>query len=368
MPGLVALDFGPGDDFVAGLANAWKEGKAAMPVDQRLPEAARAGLLEHMRPTELWNVTTRVPLADGVDVEPGDALVVPTSGTTGEPKGVVLTMSAVRAAAAITSEALGASIDDDRWLLCLPVAHMGGLSVVTRSIVTGVPLTTLPRFDRRAVESAAARGATLVSLVPATLDGLDLSRFRSVLLGGSAIPVNRPSNTVATYGLTESAGGVVHEGRALPGVELDIVDGEVMLRSPTLLRRYRFGDDPKSSDGWLATGDLGEISDDGMLNVFGRKDELMITGGHNVFPGPVEQVLRTHASVADVAVIGRPDEKWGTAVTAVVVPSDPANPPTLDVIRGWAKAQLPFYSAPTRLELIDALPKTTIGKVIRHKL
>ena len=368
MTGLVALDIGPGDDFVAALAQVWEDGKAAMPIDQRLPAGARVTLLERMRPTELWSVGSRVRLHDGEETESGDALVVPTSGTTGDPKGVVLTMAAVRAAAVITSEALDVSIDNDRWLLCLPVAQMGGLSVVTRSLVTGVPITTLPRFDRQAVESAAGRGATLVSLVAASLDGLDLSRFRAVLLGGSAIPTDRPENTVATYGLTESGGGVVYEGRALPGVELSIDNGEVMLRSPSLLRTYRFGRDPKSSDGWLPTGDLGQLSDDDKLTIFGRSDDVITSGGHNVFPLPVEAALRTHVAIADVAIIGRADDKWGTAVTAVVVPADAANPPTLDVVRGWAKAQLPTYAAPTRLELIEKLPKTAIGKVRRHLL
>jgi O-succinylbenzoic acid--CoA ligase len=268
----------------------------------------------------------------------------------------------------MTSDALDASIDDDRWMLCLPVAHMGGLSIVTRSLITGVPVTTLPAFDRQAVETAAARGATLVSLVPSALPGLDVSAFRAVLLGGSAIPTKRPANSVVTYGLTESAGGVVYDGRALSCVELAIDEGRVMMRSPSLLRTYRFGSDPKTAQGWLPTGDLGELSDDGTLTIFGRADDVIISGGHNVFPALVEDAVRSHGSVADVAVVGRDDPKWRSAVTAIVVPSDPANPPTLDVIRGWAKAQVPFYAAPTRLELVDALPQTALGKVRRRDL
>ena len=321
-----------------------------------------------MKPTELWNAGARSPLDGGIDVEPGDALVVATSGTTGEPKGVVLTMPSVRAAAMITSDALELSIDEDRRLLCLPVAHMGGLSIVTRSLLTGVAITALPRYERRAVEAAASRGATVVSLVPAVLGDLDTSLFRRILLGGSAIPRDRPENTTATYGLTETAGGIVYDGKPLSGVEVRIDDGEIMVRSPTTLRTYRLGDDPKTDDGWLPTGDHGEMSAGGELTVFGRSDDLIVSGGYNVFPGPVERVLRTHAQIADVAVVGRPDEKWGNAVTAVVVPANPTDPPTLDVVRGWAKTQLPTYAAPTRLELVEALPKTTLGKVIRRDL
>ena len=368
MPHLVALDFPSGDAFVSALREVWDAGDAALPVDQRLPEPARRAMLERMRPTHIWSASGRHLISDGLEVESGDALVVPTSGTSGEPKGVVLTMAAVRAAAVITSDALEASIDADRWLLCLPVAHMGGLSVVTRSLITGVPMFTLPRFDRRAVEAAAGRGATLVSLVPAALAGLDAGRFRKILLGGSAMPADRPSNTVATYGLTETAGGVVYDGVPLPGVEIRIEDGEVHLRGPTLLRAYRSGVDPRTPDGWLPTGDLGELAADGALTVHGRRDELIVTGGNNVFPGPVEAALATHRQVAEVAVVGRPDERWGTAVTAVVVPTDPGEPPTLEVVRGWAKAQLPFYAAPTRLEVVEALPRSVIGKVLRRQL
>lgn len=368
MPGLVALDFGPSDAFVAALATVWAEDKAALPIDQQLPAPARRRLLETMKPTEIWSVGERTLLTGGVEVEAGDALVVVTSGTTGRPKGVVLTMAATRAAAIITSDALGASIDDDRWLLCLPVAHVGGLSIVTRSLVTGVPITTLPRYEQRAVEAAASRGATLVSLVPSVLNGLDTSAFRRILLGGSAVPQRRPPNSTATYGLTETGGGVVYDGLPLAGVELRIDDGEIMVRSPTTLRTYRLGEDPKIDNGWLPTGDLGKLSPDGELTVFGRRDDLIVSGGYNVFPGPVERVLRTHVLIADVAIVARPDDNWGSAVTAVVVPADPANPPTLDVVRGWAKTQLSPYAAPTRLELIDKLPKTATGKTIRRLL
>lgn len=368
MPDLIALDLPPGDEFVAAVREVWEGGHAALPIDQRLPEPARRRLFDQLRPTHVWSAGSRGALDGGEGVEPGDALVVRTSGTSGEPKGVVLTMAAVREAAMLTSDALDATIDDDRWLLCLPVAHMGGLSVVTRSIVTGVPITTLPGFDRLAVETAALRGATLVSLVPAALEGLDASLFRTILLGGSAMPPDRPANTVATYGLTETGGGVVYDGRPLPGVEVRIVDGEIQLRTPTSLRTYRFGDDPRTPDGWLPTGDLGELTDDGVLRVSGRRDELIVTGGQNVFPTEVEAALRSHRQIAEVAVVGRPDDRWGTAVTAVVVPADRNDPPDLDTVRGWAKAQLPSYAAPTRLELVEELPTTPLGKVLRRKL
>jgi len=174
---------------------------------------------------------------------------------------------------------------------------------------------------------------------------------------------------VRTYGLTESFGGVVYDRRPLPGVEVRIAaDGEVQLRSSTLLRCYRDGTDPKDVDGWLPTGDEGALDHDGLLSVFGRRGDLIVTGGEKVWPDPVERILHRVAGVADVAVVGRPDPEWGHAVTAVVVPADPASPPTLDALRAAVLAELAPWCAPKAVELVAALPVTTLGKVQRRRL
>jgi o-succinylbenzoate---CoA ligase len=344
---LVAIDLPGGPGFVEELQRAWDAGDAVFPVDQRLPATAKRELCAAM------NV--------GDDVEPGDALVVATSGSTGAPKGVVLTHDAVAASAQATSERLGVR-DDDHWLACLPLSHVGGLSVVTRAIHTGTRLTVLPGFEAAAVEHV---GATLVSLVATALTRIDPALFRVIVLGGSRPPADRPANCVATYGMTETGSGVVYDGVPLGGVEVDIAaDGEIRVRAPMLLRCYRDGSSPLDADGWFATGDLGEWRPDGRLQVAGRRGDLIITGGENVWPEAVEAALADHPGVAEVMVRGVDDPEWGQLVEAVIVPA--GDPPTLDSIRDHVKQHHPAFMAPKRLTLVGSLPRTSIGKFRRH--
>ncbi len=345
MPRLVAIDRPGGTDFVAELQRIWDAGDAAFPVDQRLPARAKADLVGAMRV--------------GDDVERGDALVVATSGSTGAPKGVVLTHDAIASSARATSARLEIE-PDDHWLACLPLSHVGGLSVVTRALQSGTDLTVHPGFDAEAVMNS---GATRVSLVATTLARIDPARFRTIVLGGSRPPVDRPANTVATYGLTETGSGVVYDGVPLDDVEVRFVDGEIQLRGPMLLRTYRDGRDPKDADGWLPTGDLGHWLDDGRLHVEGRRGDLIITGGENVWPEAVERILSTHPAVDDVLVRGCPDAEWGHIVEAVVVTN--GSPLALDALREHVKSSAPAFMAPKRLTLVEQIPRTSLGKPIR---
>jgi len=205
---VVALDLPGGPGFVVALRWVWDRGDAAFPIDQRLPAPARAALLDAMAPTSVIDTHGEEhSLAGGRPVDDGDALVMATSGATGEPKGVVLTHDAVVASARVTSDRLGVT-DSDHWLACLPLSHIGGLAVVTRALHTRTTLTVLPRFDADEVEAA---GATLVSLVATTLTRIDTERFRVIVLGGSAAPAGRPPNAVVTYGMTETGSGVVYD-------------------------------------------------------------------------------------------------------------------------------------------------------------
>jgi o-succinylbenzoate---CoA ligase len=360
---LVAVDLPGGPAFVDALRDAWDGGDAVLPVDQRLPHATKAALLATMGAGAVVDAAGRSALDDGVPVEPGDAVVVATSGSTGAPKGVVLTHDAVAASAEATSVRLGIT-QDDHWLACLPLSHVGGLSVVMRAMLTGTSLTVLPTFEPVLVASA---GATHVSLVPTALRRIDPAVFRTIVLGGAAPPAALPANVVTTYGMTETGSGVVYDGRPLDGVSVALdPDGAIAVRGPMLLRAYRDGSDPLV-DGWLATGDIGRWRADGRLHVEGRAGDLIITGGENVWPEPIEAVLRDRPGVVDVAVAGTPDDEWGHVVTAVVVPSRGA-PPTLDALRAAVKDQLPAYCAPRRLVLVEAIPRTALGKVRRPEL
>lgn len=353
---------GPG--FVDALQRIWDAGDAVFPVDLRLPKPARDRVLQAIAPAAVVDETGRSAVSGARPIEEGDALVVATSGSSGEPKGVVLTHDAVRASALATTGWIGRD-PGDHWLACLPLAHVGGLSVITRALAMGTALTVLATVDPKEIR---ASRATLISLVPAALDRIDVKQFRCIVLGGSRPPADRPANSVATYGLTETGSGIVYDGYPLDGVQLRIVEGRIEVRGPMLLRSYRDGRDPKSADGWLPTGDLGSLADDGRLSVFGRAGDLIITGGENVWPETVEAVLLRHPAVADVAVAGVTDPAWGQAVTAIVVPRDPASPPTLDGLRDWVKAELPAFCAPHRLRLVDAIPRTALGKIRRSEV
>jgi o-succinylbenzoate---CoA ligase len=368
MANLVALAMPGGPAFVDALRRTWDAGDAAFPLDLRLPPPARERVLSAMAPGAVVDEEGRHPRPGGRPVDDGDALVVTTSGTTGEPKGVVLTHDAVRASALATSERLAVDPAMDGWLACLPLAHVGGLSVVTRALVTGTRLTVLPGFDADAVMRATADGCTLVSLVATALARVDPSRFRWVVLGGSRPPEDRPPNCVTTYGMTETGSGVVYDGVPLAGVDVRIDDGEVLLRGPMLLRAYRDGTDPKDDGGWLATGDLGRWLPDGRLHVDGRRGDLIISGGENVWPEAVEAVLAGHPRIADVAVAGVPDREWGQRVVAFVVPVAGDATPSLDDVRAWAKEHLPAFAAPRQLVLVDHVPRTNLGKVSRAQL
>lgn len=344
---LVALDLPGGPDFIEELQRIWANGDAAFPVDQRFPEPAKQQVCAAMRV--------------GDHVEPGDALVVATSGSTGTPKGVVLTHDAVAASAEATSVRLGVDASD-HWLACLPLAHVGGLSVVTRALHAGTSLTVLPAFDAAAVD---ASDANLVSLVATALPRINSTRFRTIVLGGARPPADRPANAVTTYGLTETGSGVVYDGVPLEGVEVEIgPDREVRLRGPMLTRGYRTGDSPLIDDGWLPTGDLGGWTDSGRLHVDGRKGDLIISGGENVWPEAVEALVATHPDVADVMARAVDDADWGQIVEVVVAPVA-GRTPDLESIRSHVKQTAPSYMAPKRLTLVESLPRTALGKLRR---
>lgn len=358
-----------------------------MPVDHRLPAPAMASLHEALRPTLVTAAGSGEATAlPGRLVEEGDALVVATSGTTGTPKGVVLTHESVTASARATSTAIGADAGRDTWLCCLPLAHAGGLGVVTRALATGTPLRVLAGFNAGIVAeeaSALTRGGrrVLVSLVATSLRRVDPGLFKVVLLGGDAPPVweapawpgGRPAPVVVTYGMTETGGGCVYDGAPLAGVEAQVDgSGQIRLRGPVLGRAYRRADGDTAlagAQGWYDTGDGGRWDPrSGRLVVDGRLDDVIVTGGEMVWPAQVEAVLGDCPGVARVAVVGRPDPEWGQRVVAVVVASDPTSPPSLDSLRAVVRDRLAPWAAPKEVEVVESLPTTALGKLRRAAL
>ena len=349
----------PALEAAAVIRAAWEAGDAVLVLDPRAPEPEIEGILTRMR--------------SEAGVEPEIAAVVVTSGTAGAPKGVELTWDGLAASGAAVASALDIG-PVDRWLACLPLHYVAGLAVLGRAWATGTPVTVLERFDVRAVAGA---DATLVSLVPTMVRrlreaGADLQRFRRILLGGGPVREEGP-NIVATYGLTETWGGVVHDGHPLDGVELALGEAdEILVQGPMVMRAYRLAPEETAAafttDGWLRTGDAGTIDADGKLLVVDRLRDLIITGGVNVSPSEVEAALGHHPRVADVAVAGAPDREWGERVVAYIVPTEPASPPALADLRAFAADRLSAPKLPRELVVVGSIPRTSGGKVVRRLL
>ena len=349
----------PAPEAAGHIRAAWDAGDAVLVLDPRAPESEVERIVGRMRPE--------------AGVAPEVAAVVVTSGTSGAPKGVELTWDGLAASAAAISEALGVGAGD-RWLACLPLHYVAGLAVVGRAWATGTPVTVLGGFD---VAAVAAADATLVSLVPTMLRrlwaaGVDIDRFRRILLGGGPVRERGP-NIVATYGLTETWGGVVHDGHPLAGVELRLGDhDEILVRAPMVMRGYRMAPEETArafaAGGWLRTGDAGTIDAGGRLRVVDRLRDLIITGGVNVSPSEVEAVLAGHPEVADVCVAGAPDPEWGERVVAHVVPRDPGAPPGLEDLRAFAGQQLSAAKLPRQVVIAGEIPRTAGGKPLRRLL
>lgn len=362
----MALDLPSANSVVDAVRREWDDDNAVLVVDQRLPEPAKRILLHDLAAHVVVDTTGRHRLDGAGDpMHDGEALVIATSGTSGEPKGVVHTHHGLRAASLATAAALGSGAEA-HWLACLPLAHIGGFGVLTRAWHTGARLTVHEGFEPTAVASS---GATHVSLVATAMGRIDPTMFERILLGGARPPADVPTNATITYGLTESCGGVVYDRRPIPGVSVRIgEDGEVQLRGPMMMSRYRnVGiDSPFTNDGWLRTGDIGRI-DESLLMVHGRRGDVIVTGGEKVWPDAVERALSTHPNIIECAVAAADDAEWGQRVVAWIVPRL-TTPPALEEIRDHVATTLPRYCSPRQLVVVDSLPRTSLGKIVRRAL
>ncbi|MEW6475153.1 MAG: fatty acid--CoA ligase family protein [Actinomycetota bacterium] len=407
----------PAPEAARAAVELWEAGEAVVPLDPAAPAADLRRSLDAFRPTALIDGDGRRRLPDGIPVAAGVAAVIATSGTTGERKGVELTFSGLAASGAAVAQAVGGTAG---WLCCLPVHLVAGLAVVGRAWVTGASLTVHPGFDPAAVGEAARQGVAFVSLVPTMLRRLldaapeAAAAFDHILLGGGSIDpallerARAAGATVSTtYGMTETWGGVVHNGHPLPGVELRLDSpgapanhdagvhpdptrpagrapaataagmddiGEILVRAPMLMRGYRLWPEGTAAaidaEGWYRTGDLGrfDAAAGGRLWVVDRLGDVVNTGGVKVSPTEVERVLARHPAIADICIAGRPDPDWGQRVVAFVVPAQEGAPPSLDDLRSFAREHLPAAKLPREVVLVPAIPRTPGGKPLRRLL
>ena len=374
-------------------------GVPVLPVHPRLTPLERDQLLAHLSAGDLVDgsaearsAAARADLPELPDDERCLA-VVQTSGSTGQPRGVILSRRAFAAAAAASAENLGWR-DDDRWLIHLPLSHVGGLSIVTRCLMARRAVVIAPARDgfdpAELAEIIARERVTLLSLVPTQLIRLlDLEpawkpprALRALLLGGAAAPdelVERAERrgvpVLTTYGLTEACSQVATQrpgtrlpagavGPPLPGVQVRIERDEIQVRGAALMTAYH--PDAKSpwEDGWLPTGDLGRFDADGNLYVLGRLREVIISGGENVHPREIEVFLESVPGLQAACVFGVSDPVWGEIVSAALVPAQNAVV-DLALIASRARGELAAFKRPRRIAILAELPLLPSGKLDR---
>lgn len=388
---VAAIAMAPGLEYATVLHALMKLGATAFPLDPRLTSEERqraigpnlpAIVIES--PDDLAGHEADMPLLGELDLDAPFTRIL-TSGTSGASRAIEHTYGNHLWSAVGSAFNLGVD-PDDRWLCCVPLFHVSGVSILMRSAIYGTTAVVQDGFDLdRVAESLQSDGITIVSLVTTMLTrlidaGAAIERPRAILVGGGPVPdeileeaLGLGATVVQTYGLTETASQVTtlspadasrkrgSAGRPLLTTHVRIADGEILVQGPTV------APEALSEDGWLHTGDCGSIDSEGFLWVEGRLDDVIVTGGENVAPEEVEQVLASHPDVLEAAVVGRPDPNWQNAVVAVLVANETAELDR-DSLRSWCAARLAPYKVPKSFELVAELPRTSSGKVRRSEL
>jgi o-succinylbenzoate---CoA ligase len=388
---VAALTMHPRREEVVLLHALMKLGAVALPLSPQLTEAERAAVLAAERPAvdlndaaELTQTEADLPLLGEHDMDDLQCRIL-TSGSAGDARPIGLTYGNFLFSA--VGSAFNIGVDpSDRWLCCLPLSHVAGLSIILRSVIYGTTAVLLDGFDTEQVGKTLVSGdISLLSLVPTQLirlleAGADLSAPRAILVGGGPVlpealreALDRGATVVQTYGMTETCSQVTtlapedagrkvgSAGRPLLTTHIRIEAGEILVQGPTVAPGCY------QADGWLHTGDLGHIDEEGFLYVTGRSSEVIVTGGENVMPAEVEAVLAAHPAVADAAVVGHPDPEWQEAVCALVVLRDGAKA-TDEQLRSHCSESLAPFKVPKRVEFVSSLPRTPSGKLVRGEL
>ena len=416
---LRAAGVGPGDrvalilpnspDYVAAYFGALRAGAIVVPlnpllaepeVEERLAVAGPVAVVREPLPQE---GDASPEIVDRADTEA--ATVLFTSGTSGRPKGAVLTHGGIRAAATNAVEAMALG-PDDVVLGAAPFSHvLGQATGVVGTLMTGATIAVVPRFEaERTLAEMTETGTTVLLGVPTMCIALceaargadKLPPIRVAHVGGAAVPAEVARAFEATfggvvqegYGLTELSGVATTTpvdrpsrrgsvGMPLGGTEIRIADadengvGEVTLRGPSVIPGY--WENPEATaeaidaEGWISTGDIGRLDDDGYLFLVDRKKELIIRAGYNVYPREVEEALYAHPDVLEAAVVGIPHETLGEDVAALVVPR-PGSTATVDDLQAWTKERVAAYKYPRRIVLVDELPKGPTGKILKRAI
>ena len=383
---------------------ALRLGAILAPLNTRLARAEIEWQVGNLAPSIIIDSEEMLngPISNDVELRlshPEDAVsaIIYTSGTTGKPKGAMLTVRNLWWSAIGSALNLG-SVPNDRWLACLPLFHVGGLSIITRSAIYGIEAIVHESFDEHRVNDAIdAEGASIVSVVAVMLERMLNARgnapypstLRCVLLGGgpaSASLLERAASlnvpVVQTYGLTETCSQVAtvspvdaarkpgSAGKPLYPNEIRISDAdEIVVRGPVVMQGYYENPAATSAaivDGWLQTGDAGRIDDEGFLYVLDRRDDLIVTGGENVYPAEVESALSSHPAIEEAAVIGIADQSWGQRVIAIVRNKTEV---TANDLAAHCESRLARYKIPREFRFADKpLPRTSAGKLRRAVL
>ena len=379
----------------------------------------RPGLIRTFTSDEARREVLTAPRADFVPSGADEAILqLYTSGTTGNPKGAVLSnrnLFGLRKANLDNPPEHTLWEEDEAVLVAMPCAHIGGTGLGVMALAAGLPGVVLTEFDPpRVFDAVENRGVTRFFIVPAALQMLlnhpdcgktDFSRIKYILYGASPIPLELLRECIAmfgaqfvqNYGMTETTGTICvlppedhtvegnkrmrSAGKPLPGVEMEIRGpdgtalpvgeiGEIVTRSSSnMLGYWKLPEATAATmkDGWIATGDVGYMDEDGYVYMYDRAKDMIITGGENVYPAEVESGIYGHPDVLEVAVIGVPDEKWGEAVKAVCVPK-PGATVDPDSVISWARERLAGFKVPKSVDVIEALPRNPSGKILRRQL